>query len=277
MKLALPNSPVKRPTVEEVAQVIAGYGVQSVEYFLTLAGGLPNRDTCCKIRRAFESQGLSVDHVGGYGNLVSTDPAIQRASIDHLIGLCRLSDDLGSKMIATFAGTAVPRTGLDWDPETHSETSYARFIEAIREVLVVAETEGVTILLEPFVVTVMKDPDTALRIFREVDSPNLALAMDIVNFYNLRDLEQPRQNELMDECFTKLGPYIKAIHAKDMGPQDGPRPTPSKPPIGTGLLDYAHFAKLTKESGFRGPLLVEALASEELFAPSLAHVRKHFG
>ena len=277
MKLALPNTVFKRSSVEEVAAAVAAHGVQAVEYFLALAGGLPDAETCRRIRRAFETNGIAIDHVGGYVNPISTDPDVRRAGVEHLKGLCRRSDDLGSKMIATFAGTAVPATGLEWTPESHSRESYDRFIETIRDVLTVAEPEGVTILIEPFVVTVMKDPDTALRIFEDVGSPNLGLAMDVVNFYNLADLGQPRQNELMDECFAKLGPYIRAIHAKDMGPQDGPRPTPGKPGIGRGVLDYAHFAELIHASGFDGPVLVEVLSAEELVAPSLAYVRRFLG
>jgi sugar phosphate isomerase/epimerase len=277
VKLALPNTVFKRSSVEEVAAAVAAHGAEAVEYFLALSGGLPDVEGCRRIRRAFESNGVAIDHVGGYVNPISTDPELRRAGVEHLKGLCRLSGDLGSRMIATFSGTAVPATGLEWTPESHSQASYDLFIEVIRDVLRVAAAKGVTILIEPFVVTVMKDPDTALRIFEDVGSPHLGLAMDIVNFYNLADLEQPRQNELMDECFTKLGPYIRAIHAKDMGPQDGPRPTPGKPGIGRGVLDYAHFAGLVHRSGFEGPVLVEVLRSEEMVAPSMAHVRRFLG
>jgi hypothetical protein len=196
VKLALPNTVFKRSSVEEVAAAVAAHGAEAVEYFLALSGGLPDVEGCRRIRRAFESNGVAIDHVGGYVNPISTDPELRRAGVEHLKGLCRLSGDLGSRMIATFSGTAVPATGLEWTPESHSQASYDLFIEVIRDVLRVAAAKGVTILIEPFVVTVMKDPDTALRIFEDVGSPHLGLAMDIVNFYNLADLEQPRQNEL---------------------------------------------------------------------------------
>jgi sugar phosphate isomerase/epimerase len=278
MKMALPNIALKRDTVEELAAAIAGYGADAVQWFQGLAAGVPDVETCRRIRRAGEAHGIAVDHVGAYVNPVGLGPEQRRAGVEHLTGFCRVARELGVTTLATFSGTVSGGTALEWNPETHSQASYDTFVETMRQVMPVAEAEGVTIAIEPFVVTVVKDPDTALRAFRDVGSRNIGLAMDVVNFYRPDDIEQPRQNELMTECFTKMRDHIAAVHVKDLAPRDGERPTPGKAGIGKGMLDFAHFAACVRASGYAGRLSVEHLGRPEEEIPEvLAFVRRSFG
>src|SRR5919201_4070226 len=203
MKLALPNIALKRGSVEELAAAVAGYGADAVQWFQGLAAGVPDAETSRRVRRACQAHGIAVDHVGAYVNPVGLGPEQRRAGVAHLTGFCRVAKELGVTTLATFSGTVSEGTALQWNPETHSEASYATFVETMRRVMPVAEAEGVTIAIEPFVVTVVKDPDTFLRAFRNVGSPNLKLAMDVVNFYWPDDINQPRSNELMTEGFEK--------------------------------------------------------------------------
>jgi sugar phosphate isomerase/epimerase len=277
MELALPNLALARDTVEELAAATAAHGVAAIQWFQGLAAGVPDAEACRRIRRAAEAQGLVVDHVGAYVNPVGVGVEQRRAAVAHLTGFCRVAAQLGVDTLATFSGTVSGGTGLEWNPETHSEASYATFVETMRAVMPVAESEGVSIAIEPFVVTVVKDPETALRAFRDVGSPNLGLAMDVVNFYWPDDIHQPRQNELMTECFAALRDHIKVAHVKDLAPRDGARPTPGKARIGAGVLDFAHFARCVVESGYRGRLSVEHLGRPEDEIPAvLAFVREHF-
>jgi sugar phosphate isomerase/epimerase len=147
----------------------------------------------------------------------------------------------------------------------------------MRQVMPVAEAEGVTIAIEPFVVTVVKDPETLLRAVADIGSPNLGLAMDVVNFYWPEDIYQPRQNQLMTECFEKTRDHIAVVHVKDLAPRDGDRPTPGKARIGGGLLDFAHFARCVQDSGYHGRLSVEHLGRPESEIPQVLNfVRQQF-
>ena len=277
MKLALPNIALKRGSVEELAAAVAGYGADAVQWFQGLAAGVPDAETSRRVRRACQAHGIAVDHVGAYVNPVGLGPEQRRAGVAHLTGFCRVAKELGVTTLATFSGTVSEGTALQWNPETHSEASYATFVETMRRVMPVAEAEGVTIAIEPFVVTVVKDPDTFLRAFRDVGSPNLGLAMDVVNFYWPDDIEQPRSNQLMTECFEKTRQHIAVVHVKDLAPQDGERPTPGKAKIGGGMLDFAHFARCVRGSGYRGRLSVEHLGRPEEEIPGvLAFVRGLF-
>jgi sugar phosphate isomerase/epimerase len=276
-KMALPNIAFKRDSIEEIAAGIAGYGADAIHWFQGLAAGVPDVETCRRIRRAAETNGLVMDHVGAYVNPVGLSAEQRAAGVEHLVGFCRVAKELGVNTLATFSGTVSGGTALEWNRETHSEESYLLFVETMRRVMPIAEAEGINIAIEPFVVTVVKDPDTALRAFRDVGSKNLGLAMDVVNFYWPDDIHQPRQNELMDECFTKMDGHIMAVHIKDLAPRDGERPTPGKAGIGKGMLDFAHFADLVKKSGWTGRLSVEHLGRpEEEITELLAFLRRHF-
>jgi sugar phosphate isomerase/epimerase len=277
MKLALPNLAVKRDSVEEMAAAIAGHGADAIQWFQGLAAGVPDVETCRRIRRAAEAHGIAIDHVGAYVNPVGLGPEQRRAGVEHLSGFCRVARELGVSVLATFSGTVSRGTALEWNPETHSQASYDTFVEMMRQVMPVAESEGVTIAIEPFVVTVVKDPDTFLRAVADVGSPNLGLAMDVVNFYWPDDLGQPRSNELMSRCFEKTRQHIAVIHVKDLAPQDTDRPTPGKAKIGQGMLDFAHFADCVRASGYHGRLSVEHLGRPEAEIPGvLDFVRRQF-
>lgn len=277
MKFALPNIALKRDTVEELATAIDGYGADGIQWFQGLAAGVPDVATCRRIRSACEARGLAIDHVGAYINPVGLSAEQRRAGRDHLIGFCRVARELGVSTLATFSGTVSDGTALQWDPETHSEASYQTFVETMRQVMPVAEAEGITIAIEPFVVTVVKDPATFLRAVADIGSPNLRLAMDVVNFYWPEDILQPRQNQWMTECFEKTRDHIAVVHVKDLAPRDGDRPTPGKARIGGGMLDFAHFARCVKESSYRGRLSVEHLGRPETEIPEvLDFVRRHF-
>lgn len=269
MKLAIPNLAVKRDSVEEVTSAVAAHGADAVQWFQGLAAGVPSVDECRRIRRACEANGIAVDHVGAYVNPVGLSAEQRRAGVAHLTGFCRVAKELGVSVLATFSGTVSGGTALEWNPETHSDASYATFVETMREVMPVAESEGVTIAIEPFVVTVVKDPDTFLRAVKDVGSPNLGLAMDVVNFYWPDDIEQPRSNELMTECFEKTRDRIAVVHVKDLAPQDTERPTPGKAKIGGGMLDFGHFADCVRASGYRGRLSVEHLGRPEEEIPGV--------
>jgi sugar phosphate isomerase/epimerase len=268
-KVALPNIAFKRDSVEEIAAAIAGYGADAVHWFQGLAAGVPDVETCRRIRRAAEAHGLVMDHVGAYVNPVGLSAEQRKAGIAHLTGFCRVAKELGVDTLATFSGTVSGGTALEWNPETHSEESYRLFVETMREVMPVAEAEGVNIAIEPFVVTVVKDPDTFLRAINDVGSANLGLAMDVVNFYWPDDIHQPRSNELMTECFEKTRDHIMAVHIKDLAPRDGERPTPGKAGIGKGMLDFGHFARCLKDSGWSGRLSVEHLGRPEEEIPDV--------
>lgn len=277
MKLCLPNIALKRANVDELASAISSYGVDGIQWFQGLAGGVPDVEECRQIRRACEAHGLVIDHVGAYVNPLGLSDLQRRAGQEHLIGFCRVARELGVSTLATFSGTASEGTALQWNPETHSPTSYQIFVETMRQVMPVAEAEGVTIAIEPFVVTVVKDPSTFLRAVADIGSPNLGLAMDVVNFYWPDDIYQPRQNQLMIECFEKTRDYIAVIHIKDLAPRDGDRPTPGKAQIGAGMLDFACFARCVKESGYQGRLSVEHLGRPEADIPEvLDFVRRFF-
>jgi sugar phosphate isomerase/epimerase len=275
-KLALPNIAFKRDSVEELAAAVAGYGADAVQWFQGQAAGVPSVDECRRIRRACAANGIAVDQVGAYVNPVGLSIEQRRAGVAHLTGFCRVAKELGVSVLATFSGTVSGGTALEWNPETHSQASYATFVETMRQVMPVAESEGVTIAIEPFVVTVVKDPDTFRRAVADVGSPNLGLAMDVVNFYWPDDIAQPRSNELMSECFEKTRDRIATVHVKDLAPQDGERPTPGKAGIGKGLLDFEHFGRCLRDSGYAGSVAVEHLGRPEDEIPEvLAFVRRH--
>ena len=77
----------------------------------------------------------------------------------------------------------------------------------------------------------------------------------------------------MRECFAKLGPYIKSVHAKDIAlePELTVRLREVRP--GLGALDYRVLLTELSRLDPDTPILVEHLSSDAEYEAAVAHVR----
>jgi sugar phosphate isomerase/epimerase len=107
-------------------------------------------------------------------------------------------------------------------------------------------------------------PDEYLQLIRDVDRPQFAAHMDFVNMIN-----SPRRalaaEEFIEECFRKLGPYIKSTHIKDsrMHPMNLTALLEECSP-GEGSLDFAKILKILDDSlPADAPVLLEHMTTFE--------------
>jgi sugar phosphate isomerase/epimerase len=115
-------------------------------------------------------------------------------------------------------------------------------------------------------------PDTYLELLKSIDRDRFAVHLDPVNM-----ISSPQKyfgnTQFLRECFSKLGPYIKSVHAKDITimPELTVHLEERRP--GLGSLDYAVF--LQEMSRLNDvPMMMEHLDKQEDYRLAAEYIRK---
>jgi sugar phosphate isomerase/epimerase len=115
-------------------------------------------------------------------------------------------------------------------------------------------------------------PDSYLELIKAIDRDRFAVHLDPVNM-----ISSPQRYfnnaGFLSECFAKLGPYIKSVHAKDITimPELTVHLEERRP--GLGSLDYAVFLReISKMKDI--PMMMEHLDKQEDYLLAAQYIRK---
>jgi len=157
---------------------------------------------------------VMIAEVGVWRNVLDPDPAAAAGAMAFAKGQLALADELGIECCVNIAGTPGLAGWDGADPLNYTPETYERIVATIREILDDVKPERAWYCLEPMPWMVPDGPDEYLQLIRDVDRPRFGAHMDFVNMMN-----SPRRHlcaaEYVEECFSKLGPYIKSTHIKD--------------------------------------------------------------
>ena len=128
-----------------------------------------------------------------------------------------------------------------------------------KQLAVLAEANGATVLLEPFHVSLLASAKRTRLFLEEVGSPRVRALLDPANLLEVNDLE---------EMFQQLGKWIDCIHAKDRKYH-----TAAGVAAGQGDLDYAKLVTLAAQRTPGVPLIIE-YAGTKNYREALKYLRE---
>ena len=166
------------------------------------------------------------------------------ANLEYAVRQLRLADELSIPCCVNIAGTDSPAGWDAADRSNYTEETYRRIIASIRAIIDSAKPKKAFYCLEPMPWMIPDGPDSYLQLLKDVDREQFAVHMDFVNMIN-----SPRRfldaEGFIEECFRKLGPYIKSTHLKDsrMDPVKLTTLLTECSP-GEGGLDFARILKI---------------------------------
>lgn len=221
--------------------------------------------------RAAQQANIVIAEVGAWSNPISPDDATRNAAIEKCQQQLALADDIGARCCVNIAGAR----GEKWDgsyADNFSADTFDLIVDTVRKIIDAVKPKRTFYTLEPMPAIVPDSPDSYLELIQAIDRPQFAAHLDPVNMIN-----SPRRyfnnTAFLNECFDKLGPYIKSCHAKDTLIQhpltvhiDEVRP-------GLGTLDYATFLRRANQLDADMPFMLEHLPMSE-YAPSAEFVRQ---
>ncbi|WP_280541110.1 sugar phosphate isomerase/epimerase family protein [Chromohalobacter sp. 11-W] len=184
-----------------------------------------------RIGNAFRRHNVQVVVLGCYVNIIHPDPDEKRQALARFKEYLRHARDFGCGIVGTETGNV--NAEIVYTTDNFHEEPLQAVIESIRELVEEAERFGVVVGIEPGVNHPLYSPQTVKRLLDSVDSSNLQIIFDPVNFLTIDNYS--RQWDIFREAFELWGDRIAVMHAKDFCVEDG---TLRPAPVGKGLLDY---------------------------------------
>ena len=214
---------------------------------------------------------IIIAEAGVWNNMLDPDETKRKDNIRKNIETLVLADEIGARCCVNISGAR----GEIWDgpyPGNYSGETFDMIVETVRSIIDEVKPVVTFYTLEPMPYMLPDSPDSYLKLIKAIDRKQFGAHLDPVNmisspqrFYN--------NAEFLKECFRKLGPYLKSIHAKDIAilPELTVHLVEKRP--GLGSLDYAVF--LDQASMFRDiPFMLEHLESQEEYLLAAKYVRE---
>ncbi len=215
---------------------------------------------------------LVIGEVGVWRNPLSTNEAEAKAAKEYAKAQLAFADEIGANCCVNIVGAR----GEIWDgfyEENDSEETYTLIVDSIREIIDAVKPVRTFYSIEPMPWMVPDSPDEYLQLLQDVDRKGFGVHLDFVNMINCPK-RYVHRNAFIEECFHKLGPYIKSIHGKDVIMENQFTTLIHETMPGKGTIDYQKVARLCERLGSDMPLFVEHLPDYESYMQAAEYVRQ---
>ena len=253
---------------EQWAALVHGHGYSTARCPLDETA---NEATIASFVRAAAAADIVFAEVGAWSNPLSTDPAVAGAAIALCQRRLALADAIGAKCCVNIAGSR----GDQWDgphPDNLTADTFALVVDTVRTIIDAVQPGRTYYTLEPMPWAYPDSVDSYLDLIKAIDRPAFAVHLDPVNM-----ISNPRlfyhNGELLRDCVARLGPYIKACHAKDIALSGKLTVHLSEMRPGTGSLDFATYLRELSTLDPDIPLLLEHLPGQEEYIDGARYVR----
>ena len=216
---------------------------------------------------------ILIAEVGVWNSPHASDAAAARQAKEDLFSALEFADYVGARCCVNISGAAGPVWNLCYR-ENYDSALYEKNVLLVQALLDRVQPKHTFFTLEPMQWMLPDSPQQYLQFLRDVDRPRFGVHMDATNFIN-----SPRTfvefDDVVDQSFDLLGPYIKSCHVKDCC-LDETRYSfcVHEVPCGDGVLDVGHVLDRIAALDDDMPVLFEHLKAPAQFARCLAHVKK---
>jgi sugar phosphate isomerase/epimerase len=225
-------------------------------------------------RQEATKNNILIAEAGVWNNMLNPDESKRKEAITKNIAILQLADEIGANCCVNISGAR----GEIWDgpyPGNYAKDTFGLIVETVRHIIDQVKPKSVFYTLEPMPYMLPDSPDTYLELIKAVDRKQFAAHLDPVNM-----ISSPQRyfnnTSFIKECFVKLGPYIKSVHAKDIAimPELTVHLEERRP--GLGSLDYAVLLQETSKLKDI-PFMLEHLSNPEDYKLAAEYVRQTGG
>jgi len=227
-----------------------------------------------KYVKAIKEEDLVIAEVGVWKNVLALDEQEQKKAREYCRGQLRLADKIGANCCVNVAG-AIGEFWAGAYKENFSKTTWKRTVASIQEVIDEVNPQNTYFTIEPMPYMIPMNPDQYLELIEDVNRDQFAVHMDIFNW-----ITDPTKyffhEEFMEECFDKLGPYIKSCHLKDTLLLKEPNCQIKEVKCGEGTINLEKYVQLANKYNVEMPMIIEHLKNDKEYLDNLAYVRTRF-
>lgn len=275
-KLGIFTQYIQADNVEALAGKVQGYGLEAV-----VLDSYPGLDVdplhldihaAERVRRAFEQQQVEIAALGAYVNLLDPD-AEARARIIRGFNQCvSFAGEVGAPLICTELGSYHPN-GWEWDPANATDKVFEMALETVLPIAELAEKHGVTLTLEPYVMSAAYSAERLASFLERLDCRAVKVVFDPAGLLTRATMD--RQEQVIGEAFKLLEPHIGLVHTQDCRPAARWQDHFDWLGAGNGQVDYKLFMDLLSGSSYDGPFILEFLQEQQI-EQCTRHVRGHY-
>jgi sugar phosphate isomerase/epimerase len=229
--------------------------------------------TCRAYAEAAKRHDVIIAEVGAWSNPISPDAAQARQATEHCIRQLQLADRIGAACCVNIAGS---RNAQQWDgphPANLRRETFDMVVASVRQIIDAARPTRTSYTLETMPWIFPDSVDSYLQLIRAIDRKAFAVHLDPVNLVN-SFAHAFDTRALLEDCFARLGPWIKSCHAKDIRYSGSFTVHLDETLAGTGVLDYAAFVTLAERLSPNLPVILEHLPGAPEYQRAADHVRQ---
>lgn len=232
---------------------------------------IDDKDRIRAVREAFAKEDVVIAEVGAWCNMMDPDEKKRKENLERVCKHMTLADEIGALCCVNIAGSFNPDMWYGPHPRNITRDAYDLTVENVRHILDSVKPKRSTFGIETMPWAVPDSADSYLELIRAVDRPNFAVHLDPVNLVNCPE-RYYHTDDLIDECFDKLGKWIISCHAKDVHMGDELTMYIKEVCVGMGVFDYRRFLTRASQHQKDIPLMLEHLEGEEEYNLARQHI-----
>ena len=222
--------------------------------------------------QAAQDADVLIAEVGAWSNPLSTDEHERRKVIDYCQQRLALAEAIGARCCVNISGSR----GSVWDgphPENLTDETFDLIVETVRTIIDAVQPTRTFYTLETMPWLYPDSTESYVQLLRAVDRKAFAVHFDPANLVNSPE-RYYHNGALIRDFVSRLGPYIRSCHARDIVLTAGYLPVhldECRPGLGT--LDYRVLLQELERVDSDMPLLLEHLRREEDYALGAQYTR----
>ena len=267
------SSSLQHTTPEDWAAKHKALGLKAINFPVSYLEG---EETYMAYKKAADAAGLSIAEVGIWRNTLAADPAERAKWIDYAIGQLQMAEQIGATCCVNVVGTPY---GPRWDGGYRGNFSaelWKDAVKMIRQIIDAVKPRHTKFCIESMPWMIPSSPDECLRLLEDVDRPEFATHLDVVNM-----ITSPQRyffnDDFLRECFSKLKGTIVSCHLKDIRLKEEYTFQLEESACGEGSLDLELYASLASAENPYMPMIIEHLETDQEYFDSVRYVRERLG
>lgn len=219
---------------------------------------------CRRVRDVFARSEMDLVQFGvGFGEcLFDPDAAIRNRVVARIGRGIEVSRELGAGVCLIRPGSLSPRGSYSPSPLNRAPECMDRLLETLGRIARKAEAEGVMVITETHLLTILDSPETVWKTVDAVGSDRFRAVMDYVNHFQSLD-QVYRSAERLARIFEVMGPVCPVGHCKDLRPGEGLVLHLHEEVPGEGVLDLVTALRLWDRIQPEGYMMLEHLPDEK--------------
>ena len=269
MRIGMATS-LSAANAEEWATQIEQLGCRSIVFPLDYRA---NENDIADYTDEARKHDLTIAEVGIWKNVLSADKDKRDEARRYAVGQLRLADEIGARCCVNIAGTY---GGPIWDggyKENFGNECWNTIVDYTKELIDEVKPKHTKYSIEPMPWMYPTGPDEYLKLMKDVDREEFAIHLDLVNMINC-----PQRyffsDEFMEECFDKLGPFIRSCHVKDIKLVDKLTFQLVETFCGNGTLNIEKYCALMNKYDPDMPVIIEHLTTDKEYIESYKYISK---